>query len=116
MENRFEKKILDAVAVQLISIIDCENYCIACDLKDEKVWKKFDLPESVQDEDDWEEIYKILAKECPPNIVKFIFLNIYDISIQNDFQQLLEVEKHGKKFGYINFNWTTIWFSCLHII
>lgn len=46
-----------------------------------------------------------MIKECPPNIVKSIFLNVRDISLAHDHQRLLKIEIHGKNFGYKNFNW-----------
>lgn len=46
MENNVKKKIPDVVTIQLIlNTIDNKNYCIAYDLKDGKIWKKFDLLE-----------------------------------------------------------------------
>uniref|UniRef100_A0AC34RMM8 Uncharacterized protein n=1 Tax=Panagrolaimus sp. JU765 TaxID=591449 RepID=A0AC34RMM8_9BILA len=49
------------IAIQLLAS-KYENLCVAYDLKDGKEWKRFDLPTSIEKEDNWKEIYMKLSK------------------------------------------------------
>uniref|UniRef100_A0AC34RBZ3 Uncharacterized protein n=1 Tax=Panagrolaimus sp. JU765 TaxID=591449 RepID=A0AC34RBZ3_9BILA len=67
------------LAVQLISSSDKGNYFLVYDLKDGKVVKKFNLEKKVTVLKNWPSIFELLEVECPPNLVKSLLINVYDI-------------------------------------
>uniref|UniRef100_A0AC34QBE4 Uncharacterized protein n=1 Tax=Panagrolaimus sp. JU765 TaxID=591449 RepID=A0AC34QBE4_9BILA len=77
MPPKFQKQPPNAVAIPLVGVKDGKNYCVAYDLKDGSVWKRFDLQKEVEPDDDWTKIYEVLMEECLPKIVKSIFINMY---------------------------------------
>uniref|UniRef100_A0AC34Q8P1 Uncharacterized protein n=1 Tax=Panagrolaimus sp. JU765 TaxID=591449 RepID=A0AC34Q8P1_9BILA len=98
----------DAIAIQLIGIASLGNYCVAYDLKDGSVWKKFDLPRAIYKNGDWATIFKLLTKECPPNIVKSVFVNMLaGVKVPNYDVWVVRVKKQAIKYGYSNFCWST---------
>uniref|UniRef100_A0AC34RHG8 Uncharacterized protein n=1 Tax=Panagrolaimus sp. JU765 TaxID=591449 RepID=A0AC34RHG8_9BILA len=109
MPPKFQKKLPpNAVAIQLVGVKDGKNYCVAYDLKDGSVWKKFDLTKEVETDEDWIKIYEALMEECPSKIVKSIFVNMYNmVSHEAICPFMFRIKTLGKERGYSNFNWST---------
>uniref|UniRef100_A0AC34RQ20 Uncharacterized protein n=1 Tax=Panagrolaimus sp. JU765 TaxID=591449 RepID=A0AC34RQ20_9BILA len=109
MPPKFQKKLPpNAVAIQLVGVKDFKNYCVAYDLKDGSVWKKFELQKEMETDDDWTKIYEVLMEECPPKIVKSIFVNMYNmVSHEAICPFMFRIKTMGKERGYSNFNWST---------
>uniref|UniRef100_A0AC34Q8B1 Uncharacterized protein n=1 Tax=Panagrolaimus sp. JU765 TaxID=591449 RepID=A0AC34Q8B1_9BILA len=98
----------DFLAVHLTSTITAKNYCVVYNLKDGTVWKRFDLPQAVETENDWNIIFELLTKECPPKFVKSVFLNMLLRCNESNYDLYFEkVKGYAIKFGYTNFNWSS---------
>uniref|UniRef100_A0AC34Q7C4 Uncharacterized protein n=1 Tax=Panagrolaimus sp. JU765 TaxID=591449 RepID=A0AC34Q7C4_9BILA len=101
------KEIPTTVAIQIIGSSDKGNYGIVYDLKDGKVWKRLKLDADIKIKENWTNIFKFLVKECPPEVVKSIFLNVYDlVGAEIFFDWLHFVEVVGFQLGYKNFNYS----------
>lgn len=96
------------MAIKLVCSTNKGNYCIVYDLKDGKIWKKFELKGQLEDMKNWVNIFEFLTKECPPDIVNAC----YAVEEKGDFiDWLLDVKMIVNDFGCGNLSWT--WFCCM---
>uniref|UniRef100_A0AC34Q687 Uncharacterized protein n=1 Tax=Panagrolaimus sp. JU765 TaxID=591449 RepID=A0AC34Q687_9BILA len=101
-ESNKKKGSPSAVAIQIVGSHDKGNYAIVYDLKDGKVWKILELDDDIKNKENCASIFELLTKECPPQIVKSIFLNVYGVVSTGDMFDvwLSSFHKMGKAFGY----------------